>query len=383
MDNTHSEIENEIFGSSLANLKDMVKEYAESGDNIIFLGDRGTGKELFARLYFENTGRDEFKPVNCSGVPDSLLQSKLYGHIKGAFTGASTPRPGLIEKYGKNGVIFFDELGDASETFQANLLRLVQFGEYEKLGSDETLTIDPKDLRIIAATSKKDNVRDDLKDRFVPLYILELAARPKDIPELIKKFCITSNVDRITQNAFRLLINYEWPGNIRELKRGIEKEAILLCEKRGGNTITTNDLPSIEFYLEEQADNSDIKKIEDLPLNDEVYPRRYFLRYLTATGPKESEEQIFRERLLYNLNMIANGFNRGRRPNILPYKSIEGVNIPTFEDTTPAAYSDQFWEYQVTKNRTGSKIEKLYGIKKKTAEGQMKKARQRLAKQKD
>ena len=224
-----------IIGTSLNNLKELVIQYANQGTNILLSGPRGSGKELFARLYQERTGckKERFAPINCSGISNSALISELFGHKKGSFTDEKTDRKGLISKYGKNGVIFLDEIGDASQSFQAALLRVLQTGDYKPLGSDNFEKLERKEMRIISATTKADKVRPELKDRFATLYVpgLPVLIKHGDLPGLIKAFCQDNEVNYISQEALKMLKGYLWLGNVRQLKR-VLSDAILLCKER-------------------------------------------------------------------------------------------------------------------------------------------------------
>jgi DNA-binding NtrC family response regulator len=381
---------NKVIGTSLNNLNELVIQYADQGTNILLLGPRGTGKELFAKLYQERTGRKRLIPINCSGIGDSNLISELFGHKKESFTDAKADRAGLLSTYGKNQVIFLDEIGDASPSFQAALLRLLQTGDYKPFGSDEVKKLDPDEMRIIAATTKTDNVRPELKDRFTTLHIPGLALRMTkgDFPELIRAFCKDTEVKFISQEALKRLEAHSWPGNIRELKKVLE-DAILLCKIAKRKKIQIDDLATLKQSFESHTDNSKGMKISELPSNSESPPHWVFYQQAVLykekpfTGMKTEEAEMLRTRLNSIDSSISRGF-RGIQGAISSFSNSELKKPSTkkinFENTLPDEYKILFWEHYAKIGTGAAQIERQFEgrIKSKTAWGQLKKAKERL-----
>jgi nitrogen regulation protein NR(I) len=241
-----------IIGSSPA-LKEvfkMIGRVATSDANILLVGESGTGKELVARAIHQYSNRSDkvFIPINCAAIPDTLLESELFGHEKGAFTGALASKTGKFEMADK-GTIFLDEIGDMSLAIQAKLLRVLQDGTFERLGGSSPLHVD---VRIIAATNKNledgivhKNFREDLYYRLkvITITLPPLRMRKEDIPELVRYFLTKYGFElnrqsiAITSEALEHLIRYDWPGNVRELEN-ILKKAVLFCK----TSVITTDL---------------------------------------------------------------------------------------------------------------------------------------------
>lgn len=232
-----------IIGNStpIENLKNMISTVAPSDATILIIGKSGTGKELVARSIHEQSQRKDkaWVAVNCAALSESLLESELFGHEKGAFTGADKRREGRFLQ-ANGGTIFLDEIGEISSTMQVKLLRVLQQKEIQRVGSDETITID---VRIVAATNRnleeeitKGNFREDLYYRLnvVSLFMPSLAERQNDIPILaqhfMQKFATKNNkeVKGFSPKAMDCLIKYAWPGNVRELENVMERACILL-----------------------------------------------------------------------------------------------------------------------------------------------------------
>nr|WP_280938408.1 sigma 54-interacting transcriptional regulator [Thioflexithrix psekupsensis] len=215
-------------------------------------GESGTGKELIANAIHYNSPRHHanFIKVNCAALPESLLESELFGHEKGAFSGAVAQRKGLFERANR-GTLFLDEIGEISPSFQAKLLRVLQEGEFERVGGTKTLKVD---VRIITATHvdlegavEAGHFREDLYYRLnvMPIKLPPLCERLEDVPELarflIKK--IEKMQDRkldLTDSAIRLLMRHDWPGNVRELANCLERAAIM-----SGNGIIDDEAISL------------------------------------------------------------------------------------------------------------------------------------------
>ena len=234
------------------NIFNILPNIAESDSTVLIQGESGTGKELFAKA-IHNLSRRKAKPfikVNCGALPDTLLESELFGYVKGAFTDAKKDKPGRFA-LANEGTIFLDEVGDMSPSLQVKLLRVVQEKEYEPLGSTS-----PKktDVRIVAATNKdllklvsEGKFRDDLFYRLnvVKIDLPPLSQRREDIPLLIDAFIqkfsakMGKQIVGVTDQALRLLLKYDYPGNVRELENIIE-HAFVLCP---GNRIDVDCLP--------------------------------------------------------------------------------------------------------------------------------------------
>jgi two-component system NtrC family response regulator len=227
---------------------------AKSKSTVLIRGESGTGKELIAKAIHYSSNRKE-KPlitVNCAALTESLLESELFGHEKGAFTGAVSQREGRFEQ-ADGGTLFLDEVGDIPLQTQVKLLRALQFGEFERVGGTQTIKVD---VRVITATNRdledlirKGLFREDLFYRInvISITIPPLRERKSDIPLLIRHFIDRfaeendKTVSGISKEAQNILMRYHFPGNIRELENIIERAVVLTR----GNIITTNDLPSV------------------------------------------------------------------------------------------------------------------------------------------
>ncbi len=234
-----------VVGQAYDELKCRVEKYAKAGLNVLFVGEIRSGKELFAKFYIEQSGRTKSYKVNCAGVSDELLHSMVFGHVKGAFTGAASSREGAIDKC-KDGILFLDEIGDASEAFQAAILRVAEGNSYSKLGSDDEKS--PEDVLIIAATNKPEKVREDLKHRFTIAYIPPL--QRSDIPVLAESFLKKP----LKPEYIEILVQKEYTGNIRELKRECEElsaiEGKKIFDRRRSSTIPVSDFDYERFESE-------------------------------------------------------------------------------------------------------------------------------------
>jgi DNA-binding NtrC family response regulator len=249
---------NIIYGSpKMEEVMGLVARVAPSQATVLIQGESGTGKELIANAIHYSSPRSN-KPlvkVNCSALPEALLESELFGHEKGAFTGAAQRRIGRFEE-GDGGTIFLDEIGDLSPAIQVKLLRILQEKEFQRLGSNLSLKAD---VRVITATHrnleeamKKGHFREDLYYRLnvISIQLPPLKERREDIPLLVdfflKKFSEENqkSISDISKEARTLLLQYSYPGNVRELENLMER-AVVLCR---GNVITIQDLP---FHLQE------------------------------------------------------------------------------------------------------------------------------------
>ncbi|NOY64416.1 MAG: sigma-54-dependent Fis family transcriptional regulator [Nitrospirae bacterium] len=273
-----------------------IKKVADSKSNILILGETGTGKELFARVIHHNSSRADmpFVPINCSAIPENLLESELFGHIKGAFTGAVSNKKGLIEE-ADGGTVFLDEIGDLPPAFQVKLLRVLEDQMIRPVGSTKFREVD---IRFITATNKNlseavrdGHFREDLYYRInvITLEIPPLRERKEDIPLLIEYYLNKYTKDFgkedkvITPDALSLLIGYRWPGNIRELQNVLER-AVLISD---GKYIKPEHFPENirmgETFLEDS-----LKK----GLSIEEYTRAFILKYQHIYSEQELADRL-------------------------------------------------------------------------------------------
>ncbi|MAF65759.1 MAG: hypothetical protein CMJ84_08890 [Planctomycetes bacterium] len=237
---------------SMAAVFELLRSVADTRATILIEGESGTGKTLLARAVHRHSARADapFVEVNCGALPDSLLESELFGHARGAFTGAARERKGKFET-AHTGTLFLDEIACASLDLQVKLLRVLQDREYERVGDDRTRKVD---VRVIAATNtdleravREERFRQDLYYRIRVLHVEvpPLRKRPADVPLLAEEFCERLSAEHgrslagIDPGALALLCSHDWPGNVRELQNGIER-AVLLAR---GERIRTRDLP--------------------------------------------------------------------------------------------------------------------------------------------
>jgi len=237
----------------------LVDRVAETRATVLIRGESGTGKELIARALHTQSGRANkpFVPVSCAALPETLLESELFGHEKNAFTGAATAKPGRFE-LANQGTLFLDEIGDIPTTVQIKLLRVLQEWEFERIGGTKSLKVD---VRLIAATNKNlekavadEKFRTDLYYRLniVTILLPPLRERTDDIPTLAEHFLAKFNrqngrhLSQVSPEAMELLQRYVWPGNVRELENAMER-AVVLADK--GATILTPDLLPHTLHL--------------------------------------------------------------------------------------------------------------------------------------
>jgi transcriptional regulator with PAS, ATPase and Fis domain len=249
----------------------LVKQVAPSDATVLIRGESGTGKELVARAIHFNSRRaaGPLVPLSCAALPEQLLESELFGHEKGAFTGAAAQRKGRFE-LADGGSIFLDEIGDLTPTLQVKLLRVLQERQFERLGGTRTLTVD---VRILAATHRdleqamrEGTFREDLYYRLnvVTIQIPPLRERREDIPALLdhflRRFAEKSRreVTGITAAARDALLRYDYPGNVRELENIVER-AVLLCRDR------VIDLPDLPVALRPGESGTDVPEPQNLP----------------------------------------------------------------------------------------------------------------------
>jgi DNA-binding NtrC family response regulator len=296
-----------LIGNSEAmrRVRSMIEKVAETDATILVRGESGTGKELVAREIHERSQSRRggaFVAVNCAALPSELIESELFGHEQGAFTGASARRRGKFEQ-ADGGTLFLDEIGDMSSNVQAKLLRALEERRIERLGGTESL---PVDVRIVSATHRPleheieaGNFRADLfyRLRVVTIEIAPLRERHEDIPVLAESFARASAerynlpVRPLAQSALRRLIEYEWPGNVRELRNTIERAAILA----EGDELTVRDLPEeikseppkaadAPREFEASGDELAVPFTADFRLDKREFERRYISRCLEDSG---------------------------------------------------------------------------------------------------
>ena len=229
--------ETEVIGQSkvFTDVLDIVARVAATDATVLIQGESGTGKEIIAQLIHKNSRRKDkpFVAINCASIPDTLIESELFGHEKGAFTDATATKPGLIE-IANGGTLFLDEVGDLSPAVQPKLLRFIETGEFRRVGGNNLIKVD---VRIISATNKdlgeevrKKNFREDLYYRLnvVTIRLPALRERKEDIPLLVEYFLKKLRTDKkISPEAMEILMNYDWPGNVRELENVVERAVIL------------------------------------------------------------------------------------------------------------------------------------------------------------
>ncbi|MGD9488222.1 MAG: sigma-54-dependent transcriptional regulator [Calditrichaceae bacterium] len=251
----------------------LVRKVVETPTTVLILGETGTGKELLAKMIHYNSNRKDniFVAQNCGAIPDTLLQSELFGHVKGAFTGAIQDKKGLFETADK-GTVFLDEIGDTTPALQLGLLRVLQEGEIKPVGASKTKKVD---VRIVAATNR--DLRKDVQDgRFredlfyrlsvFPLILPPLSERKQDIPELISHFLqkytrrIGKEIERMDEEVIQILTNADYPGNIRELENEIER-LVTLADQHG---VISADMLSVRFQNTEISTGFSLQKNHNL-----------------------------------------------------------------------------------------------------------------------
>ena len=285
-----------IIGNSEKILKvyNIVKQVAPTKASVLIIGENGVGKELVANMIHKLSNRSEkpFIKVHCASLSESLLESELFGHEKGAFTGAIKTRKGRFE-LANGGTIFLDEIGEISQHVQIKLLRILQERAFERVGGEETINVD---VRIIAATNKNlklavasDSFREDIYYRLnvVQIDVPPLRERKEDIPLLISEFLLhyseenSKKIVGITSKAKQALCDHEWPGNIRELKNVLES-AVILSKNQN---IDLEDLPS---YIIKDAGCEHLLKI-GLPTTMKEIEKNAIIEILKITNGNRSK----------------------------------------------------------------------------------------------
>ena len=301
---------------SMRQVQSFIARVAKTDSTVLIRGESGTGKELVARAVHRNSDRADkpFVAINCAAIPETLLESELFGHEKGAFTGAIATKKGKLE-VAENGTIFLDEIGELAPTLQAKLLRALQEHEFERVGGTRTLKME---ARVIAATNK--NVEDAIKvgqfrqDLYYRLNVVSVVVpplrdRPDDIPLLAMFFCSRYSekckrpLKGISSEARALLLNYSWPGNVRELENAIERAIVLGI----GDEIEPDDLPDEILEVQPPAESS-------VKLHDQIneLKKRLIIDAVKQTKGSYTEaakllgvHPNYLHRLIKNLNMKA------------------------------------------------------------------------------
>lgn len=308
------------YSGEMETVLNIAGRVADSKATVLIRGESGTGKELIAKAihYSSDRSNKPFITVNCAAMPDTLFESELFGHERGAFTGADKLRIGKFEM-ANGGTLFIDEVGDIPPSVQVKLLRAVQFGQIERLGSNKTINLD---VRIITATNRNleemiqnNEFREDLYYRFnvVQVQIPPLRKRKLDIPPLVNYFIEKysnlngKNIKSISKEAMNTLMKYDFPGNVRELENIIQRAVVLTRN----NIISLNDLPNniTEPSIAEYSDFS-LEKLEigDMNIKVEMLEKALIEKALTQTGGnqvKAAELLNISERTLrYKLSKI-------------------------------------------------------------------------------
>ncbi|MBI5198738.1 MAG: sigma 54-interacting transcriptional regulator, partial [Nitrospirae bacterium] len=277
----------------------VMRHAASSESNVLITGESGTGKELVARAIHSNSvrARKRFVVINCGAIPEGLLESELFGHVKGAFTGAVSDKRGLIEEADR-GTLFLDEIGELAPHLQVKLLRVLQDGGFLRVGETEPRKVD---VRVIAATNKdlkkaisEKHFREDLYYRLhvIPIELPPLRNRKEDIPLLVNHFiekhkvkAVNKNITGISREAMQALIDYHFPGNVRELENAIEY-AIAFTS---GHLIQKDDLP--KYILEGKRLIEEARTIPLMPLREAKaqFERSLIIAALIESGGNISE----------------------------------------------------------------------------------------------
>ncbi|MHC4537392.1 MAG: sigma-54-dependent transcriptional regulator [Planctomycetota bacterium] len=295
--------------SAVEGIFEVLRRVAPTNISVLIEGQSGTGKELLARAIHHNSLRWDkpFMPINCAGLPETLLESELFGHVKGAFTGAASDRKGLFEAADK-GTLFLDEIGDMAPSSQAKLLRVLEDGIVIPVGSNKQTVVD---VRIISATNQNLNNLIETKDFRQDLYfrikgvnisLPALRDRAQDIPEFIEYFIkeavteVGSKVTGITDAALTILTHYEWPGNIRQLRNTI-RTMLVMCDR---DKLDAADIPPEIAQRPQLASGSAAAGLAGLPL-DELEKQAIADTLAKTKGNREKAAKILGigERTLY------------------------------------------------------------------------------------
>ena len=297
--------EEEMIGESEAiqQIRQTIEQSAASEAKVLITGDNGTGKELVARDIHRRSGRASrpFVEVNCAAIPDTLIESELFGHVKGSFTGALADRKGKFEM-ADGGTLFLDEVADMSLSAQAKVLRVIQEMRFERVGSEKTITVD---VRIIAATNKDireeiaaGRFREDLFFRLnvVPIHVPPLSGRRTDIPLLVEHFVQqmkkteSAASGSFSDEAIRYLTEQSWPGNVRELKNFVERATIMSEQEIIGLDEAVKFL-NVTEEIQKSSSNPLIERFREMKLSE---ARDEFEKMLLIQKLEESDYNITR-----------------------------------------------------------------------------------------
>jgi len=295
---------------------DIIERVAKTDSSVLILGESGVGKELFAEQIHLKSPRynGPFVRVNCAALPEGLLESELFGHVKGAFTDAVQNRRGRFE-IADGGTIFLDEIGDLPLKLQSKLLRVIQQRSFEKVGSSESITVN---VRILAATNRdieksvaSGEFRSDLYYRLnvLPIYIPPLRQRPEDLPELasffLKKFSreTKKSFDGFSDEAMQAILSYSWPGNVRELENAVERACVIGKERY---------IHSQDLLIESKSSTIETNLVKrSLKTSVTVFKKHFIRKALEENGWNQTEtaraldiQRTYLSRLLKELEII-------------------------------------------------------------------------------
>lgn len=302
-----------LIGESqaISDIKALIAKAADTPATVFIEGESGTGKEVVARLLHQQSSRANkpFVAVNCAAIPETLLESELFGYERGAFTGAVNRKKGKFEVAG-SGTIFLDEIGEVPPQIQVKLLRVLQEKVFERVGGNETVKMG---ARVIAATNRnikksvrEGSFREDLYYRLqvIPINLPPLRDRKEDIPELVdyflKKYDYRHKVKGFSPGALKLLCNYEWPGNIRELENTVERSLILCSD----HLITSSYLPR-EMTDETRPDKDLAIDLPENGISLEDVERSLIVKALQKSGGNQTKASrllgVTRSALIYRM----------------------------------------------------------------------------------
>jgi len=314
-------VEDELIGTaeSMNDVRETIARAAATNARVFITGENGTGKELVARAVYRNSKRTDkpFVKVNCAAIPDELIESELFGHEKGSFTGATARRIGKFES-ANNGTLFLDEICDMSLSAQAKVLRVLQEQQLERVGGNETITVD---VRVIAATNvdvkkavEEGRFREDLYFRLnvIPIVVPPLRERTGDLQLLIdyflSKFCRDHGLAEktVSEKGIEFLKSYLWPGNVRELKNVMERVSIMVPRE----TIGPEDFAK---YLDtDEDDNQYVSDKSSLKEAKENFEKNHILKLLaendknvtlTAKALGIERTNLYRKMKQYNIEI--------------------------------------------------------------------------------
>jgi DNA-binding NtrC family response regulator len=297
----------------------IMRHAASSESSVLVTGESGTGKELVARAVHSNSvrARRKFVTVNCGAIPEGLIESELFGHVKGSFTSAVSDKKGLVEEADK-GTLFLDEIGELAPPLQVKLLRVLQEGEFLRVGDTQPRRVN---VRVVAATNRdltkaiaEKQFREDLFYRLnvIPIELPPLRRRKEDVPLLVNHFiekhrakAPEKNISGISKEAVQALINYHFPGNVRELENAVEYAVAFTT----GPVVQKDDLP--KYILEEKKLGNEAQKIPIMPLKDakHQFEKGLIIATLIETGGNISEAarllNVHRQNLQQKIRLLG------------------------------------------------------------------------------